>query len=111
MLQARLDIQSDIDSHTRTIIDLKSTLNTLTPIGSLPPELLSEILVHCAVDDYQRASCSSERRGAGEEEAEERERAGGWKGGAAQRECRAAEEYVFFICGFELWADLVFVCL
>lgn len=56
MLQARLDIESDIDVHIRAISDLRTRLNTLTPIGSLPPELLSEILVHCAVDDYRGAS-------------------------------------------------------
>lgn len=54
MLQARLDIQSDIDVYARAIIDLKSRLNTLTPIGRLPPELLSEILVRGVMDDDSR---------------------------------------------------------
>lgn len=53
MLQARLDIESDIDVHIRAISDLRTRLNTLTPIGSLPPELLSGILVHRAIDDYR----------------------------------------------------------
>lgn len=54
MLQARLDIQSDIDRYTRAIIDLKSRLNTLTSIGRLPPELLSEILVRGVINDDSR---------------------------------------------------------
>lgn len=54
VLQARLAIQSDIDAYTRAIIDLKSRLNTLTPIGRLPPEVLSEILVCGVMNDDSR---------------------------------------------------------
>ncbi|EIW57417.1 uncharacterized protein TRAVEDRAFT_48456 [Trametes versicolor FP-101664 SS1] len=54
VLQARLDIQSDIDIYARAIIDLKTRLNTLTPIGRLPPELLSEILVRGVIDEDDR---------------------------------------------------------
>ncbi|KAL1949333.1 hypothetical protein VTO73DRAFT_8214 [Trametes versicolor] len=54
MHRARLDIQSNIDTYARAIIDLKSRLNTLTPIGSLPPELLSEILVCGVIDEDDR---------------------------------------------------------
>ncbi|KAI0819157.1 hypothetical protein BC628DRAFT_1404309 [Trametes gibbosa] len=52
VLQARLLIQSDIDVYLHAICDLKSRLNALTPIGSLPPELLSEILVCVAFAEY-----------------------------------------------------------
>ncbi|OJT10892.1 hypothetical protein TRAPUB_12576 [Trametes pubescens] len=52
ILQARQDIESDIDIYTRAIVDLKSRLNTLTQICRLPPELLSEILVDDAMEVY-----------------------------------------------------------
>lgn len=58
MPQAWLDIQSDIDVYARAIIDLKSRQNTHTRIGSLPPELLSEILVREVIDDYHEHSHS-----------------------------------------------------
>ncbi|OJT15399.1 hypothetical protein TRAPUB_8048 [Trametes pubescens] len=54
VLRARLDIQSDIAMYARAIVDLKSRLNTLTPIGRLPPELLSEILVRGVIDEDDR---------------------------------------------------------
>lgn len=52
LLQARRDIESDIDIYARAILDLKSRLNTLTPICRLPPELLSEILVYGTMQAY-----------------------------------------------------------
>ncbi|KAI0766624.1 hypothetical protein BD413DRAFT_148193 [Trametes elegans] len=49
---ARHAVQDDIEVYTRAIMDLKKQLNTLTPIGILPPELLSEVFVCIAADAY-----------------------------------------------------------
>ncbi|KAI0630826.1 hypothetical protein C8Q77DRAFT_229285 [Trametes polyzona] len=48
----RREIESDIGVYSRAIVDLRSRLNSLTYIGRLPPELLSEILVCVAMDAY-----------------------------------------------------------
>ncbi|KAI0642462.1 hypothetical protein C8Q79DRAFT_929406 [Trametes meyenii] len=53
--QARKTIQDDIDAYGRAVADLKTRLNTLTPIGRLPEELLSQTLVFVAMDSYEAA--------------------------------------------------------
>ncbi|KAI0631269.1 hypothetical protein C8Q77DRAFT_1132446 [Trametes polyzona] len=52
VIRARLEIQDDIAVYLRAIADLRSQLNALTPVGRLLPELLSEIFVCVAQDDY-----------------------------------------------------------
>ena len=40
---ARQTMQQKIEDHLHCMLDLKMALNALTPIGRLPPEVLSEI--------------------------------------------------------------------
>lgn len=44
--KARLELETSISEHTKIIIDMKHRLNQLTLIARLPPEVLTEVLVH-----------------------------------------------------------------
>ncbi|KAI0630511.1 hypothetical protein C8Q77DRAFT_1133458 [Trametes polyzona] len=48
----REDLESEIATHARAIIDLKGRLNTMTTVARLPPELLSEVFLHVTRDAY-----------------------------------------------------------
>ena len=54
IVASRNAILQDIRTYERNITDLKGRLNTLTPIGRLPTELLSEVLVATAHACYER---------------------------------------------------------
>ncbi|KAI0369208.1 hypothetical protein BV20DRAFT_968409 [Pilatotrama ljubarskyi] len=49
----RQAILDDIQAAERAIIELKGSLNTLTDIARLPPELLSEVFLHVAKSSYE----------------------------------------------------------
>ncbi|OBZ73733.1 hypothetical protein A0H81_06123 [Grifola frondosa] len=50
---ARKAIEDEIAKHSHAIVELKSRLNTFAPIARLPPELLSEIFVVCAIQYFE----------------------------------------------------------
>lgn len=45
--KARQELEAGIQEHTRAILDMKHKLNQLVAIARLPPELLSEVFLHC----------------------------------------------------------------
>ncbi|KAI0695355.1 hypothetical protein C8T65DRAFT_616137 [Cerioporus squamosus] len=51
---ARKVLEDQIEVHARAIIDIKTRLNTMTPVARLPPELLSNIFTLVAAEKYEQ---------------------------------------------------------
>ncbi len=60
MDHARKVVDDQIEVHTRAILDLKTRLNTLTPVARLPPELLSAIFAFVPAKSFTEHYNASE---------------------------------------------------
>lgn len=57
-VHARKALEDQIDVHARAIIDIKTRLNTMTPVARLPPELLSTIFTLLSAESYEATNAN-----------------------------------------------------